>query len=306
MDLKRLEYFIQVAEAGSLTKAAVVLGVVQPALSRQIRILEQELGTALFIRTGRGVSLTDTGGELLRRSRVLIAESARIRDEIRTMAEQPSGQVSLGIPPTVSQVLAPPLIRHFATTYPNVALQIIEALSGHLNEWLSTGRIDVGVLYDAARTRKLYGEPLLIENLFLVCPPGSPHAIAEPLTVSALSRIPLILPGRMHGLRMRVEEALQKCGGKPRIAYEVDSMNAIREAVALGLGYTVLPSAAVHQEVVSKRLVLRELTDPPLRRTLLLVTSTQRPLSRTARTAAAAIKKEIHELVRSGAWIGTT
>ena len=173
MDMKQLHYFKHVAELGSFSKAAAFLSVAQPALSRQIGKLETELNVILLYRTGRGVIATEAGGLLLERANALLEQFDKLQHEMRALDGVVSGSATLGVPPTVSQVIIRPLINHFRKLYPAVSLEVVEGFSGHIHEWLVDGRLDVAVLYDAPRTRHLTAEHLLVEELFLVGPAES-------------------------------------------------------------------------------------------------------------------------------------
>ena len=149
MDLRQLEYFVRVAELGSFTRAAAALGVAQPALSRQIRLLEVELRQNLLTRHGRGAQPTEAGLLLLEHGRGILHQVAHTRDELARLRGGLSGRVSLGLPPSVARVLAVPLMQAFRTEWPQARLAISEGLSTGMLESLVSGRLDVAVLYNA-------------------------------------------------------------------------------------------------------------------------------------------------------------
>src|SRR4051812_7541515 len=146
-DFKRLGYFLQIAELGSLSRVAERLNIAQPSLSRQVRLLENELGVALFSRNGRGMQLTDAGEAL----RVRITGPLRLvghaLNEIRALPSAAAGVVTFGMPPTTVAVLGAPLTRRVATLAPNISLQIVDSCSGHLLDWLQRGQLDAAILY---------------------------------------------------------------------------------------------------------------------------------------------------------------
>src|SRR3569833_954757 len=147
MDFRQLRTFACVAELGSLSKASDTLRVAQPALSRQIKILEHELRTELFTRNGRGMVLTDAGRLLLARTSGIVRQIDQIRDDIQSSKGPPSGQVVLGLVPTVSCVLSARFARRCVETFPGISLRIVESYSGHLVEWLHRGEMDLAILY---------------------------------------------------------------------------------------------------------------------------------------------------------------
>ncbi len=143
MDLKQLRTFLHVAETGSLSKAAKRLNVTQPALSRQIRLLEEDAGVALFVRTGRGVILSEAGEKLKPRARVLDEEMERLKMDMTAFAGTVRGEVRVGLPPSDGMVLAAPVVERFHQDYPQVKLHITQLLSGALQENLWDGRLDM-------------------------------------------------------------------------------------------------------------------------------------------------------------------
>src|SRR3954453_10523931 len=165
MDLKQLEYFVRVAELGSFTRAALELDVAQPALSRQVRLLEVELRQALLLRNGRGAVPTEAGKLLLEHGRGILHQVQRARDDLGRMRGGLSGRVALGLPSSVARVLAVPLTRAIRDAMPEARLSISEALSSSLQEGLSTGRLDILVLSNAQASRELDTPTLLEEDL---------------------------------------------------------------------------------------------------------------------------------------------
>ncbi|NIR31439.1 MAG: LysR family transcriptional regulator [Gammaproteobacteria bacterium] len=303
MNLRQLQYFVQTAETGSISKAATRLSVAQPAISRQVRSLEEELAVRLLYRNGRGVSMTEAGRILFNRARVILDDVRRAEWEIRELAGVATGQVTLGAPPTVSQVLVIPLIKRLLEDHPNVSLQVVEAFSGYVQEWLANGRLDVAVLYNAPRTKHLETEQLLRENLFLVTSAagGTPPPTVD---VRELESVPLVLPSPPHGLRLLVDQVAGEAGMQLKIGFEIDALPAIKELVEDGVGASILPFASVHREVSAGRMNARQIVNPRMSRTLVCATSTQRPLSLAARVVIGELKSVVHSLVEEGTWKG--
>lgn len=150
MDIRRLRIFRSVAELGSLSKAADRLRTSQPGLSRQIKLLEQELRVQLFVRNGRGMLLTSAGRMLLDRTEGLVRRIKQVRDDIKSTEGKPSGRVVLGLVPTVSAVLAGRLARRVLSEFPDISLRIVESYGGHLVEWLHRDEMDLVVTYGPA------------------------------------------------------------------------------------------------------------------------------------------------------------
>ncbi len=164
MDIKQLRLFSAVAECGGLSRAAVVLSIAQPALSRHIKALETELGVQLLYRNGRGIVLTEAGKLLDRYSKEILESAARARSEIATLQSSPRGSVIIAMPPSVGAVLTVPLVEQFRAKYPDISMRVMEGFSGHVLEWLLTGKIDVAVLYNAPRMSNVLSEPLLADS----------------------------------------------------------------------------------------------------------------------------------------------
>ena len=168
MDLKQLEYFVRVAELGSFTRAAIALDVAQPALSRQVRLLEVELRQSLLIRNGRGATPTEAGKLLLAHGRGILHQVERAREELGRVRGSLAGRVAIGLPPTLARVLTVPLTRAFRQQLPDAQLSISEGLSVVMQEWLLSGRLDIAVLYNAQPAAGIDIAPLLTEELALV------------------------------------------------------------------------------------------------------------------------------------------
>src|SRR5665213_1199276 len=168
MTLKQLQYFVKIAELGSFTQASRALNVIQPTLSRQIRLLEIEVRHALLIRTGRGVELTEAGNQLLDHARGVLHQMARTEEALGQFAGSLGGRVALGLPPSIARALTVPLILKFRQRFPAATLAITEAPSTYLQEWIALGRIDVGIIYDSRASPEVQTTPLFSERVILV------------------------------------------------------------------------------------------------------------------------------------------
>lgn len=306
MDLKQLNYFKHVAELGSFSKASTFLNIAQPALSRQIKRLETRLGITLLYRNGRGVSLTEAGDKLLVQANIILDQLNRTYEQIAGLKGDVAGRAILGIPPTVAQVLVRPLINSLREEYPLISIQVIEAFSGHVLEWLADGRLDVAVLYNAPRTRHLLTDQLLVEELVLVSPASGTDLPEDEIDISALKQTALILPSRPHGLRVLLDEVAAKHDVELDVQFEMDALSLIKDLVEDGVGSTILPYVAVHRETMAKRMSVRRIKGQPFTRTLVLATSTQRPMTAATRTLAGFVKAEVKALHASGVWLGSS
>jgi LysR family nitrogen assimilation transcriptional regulator len=296
MDLKQLEYFVRVAELGSFTRAAVALDVAQPALSRQVRLLEVELRQSLLARNGRGATPTEAGKLLLEHGRGILHQVERAREELGRVRGGLAGRVALGLPPSVAKALAVPLIRAVRQRLPEAALSISEGLSVGMRESLISGRLDIALLYNASPEPEIELTPLLEEPLFLVQGQSGktqPGARARPVPLRDLAKVPLVIPSRPNAIRMLVENELANLGCRPEVALEVDGVAAILELVADGAGSAILSRNAVDTSSRPQAFVVRPIGRPPLRSKLALAMSSQRPATLT--------QKAVSELVAHAA-----
>lgn len=287
MDLKQLEYFVRVAELGSFTRAALALDVAQPALSRQVRLLEVELRQNLLIRNGRGATPTDAGKLLLEHGRGILHQVERAREELGRVRGALAGRVAIGLPPSLARVITVPLTRAFRAQLPEASLSISEGLSATMQEWLHTGRLDIAVLYNATPAPDLEITPLMEEELLLVQP--RPPGLAEeppppPVPLAEVAALPLVIPSRPNALRMHVEAEMAAIGLRPTVALEIDGVSAILDLVADGAGAALLSRQAVISSIRPSAYRMRPV-HPPLRTRVSLATSSQRPATLTQRAA---------------------
>jgi LysR family nitrogen assimilation transcriptional regulator len=303
MELRQLEYFIAIAETGAFSRAALRLGVAQPVLSRQMRALEQELGTELYHRTGRGIVLSEAGKLLEQHARGVLETTAGAKRAINALGSAPSGRVVIGMPPSVGAVLTAPIVRQFHAEFPRISLGVMEGFSGHVLEWLTTGRIDVAVLYNAPRTSALVTDPLLTDELFLLGPTHDPaHAGDGDVPAVRLAELPMILPSRPHGLRVLVDDFLARAGVVPNVRVEIDAMPSTLSLVESGIGYTILSYSCVHHLIEAGRIRRWSIVEPAMTRSLVVATSTQRPVTRAARALAGFVRRQVDQLVQEGRW----
>jgi len=284
MDLKQLEYFVRVAELGSFTRASVALDVTQPALSRQVRLLEVELRQNLLVRNGRGATPTEAGKLLLDHGRGILHQVERAREELGRVRGSLAGRVAIGLPPTLARLLTVPLTRAFRLQLPDARLSISEGLSAVMQEWLLNGRLDIAVLYNAQPAPGIEMTPLMDEDLLLV--QARPPGLAEdpppgPIELKAVAQLPLVIPSRPNAIRMHVEAEMAGIGCRPVIALEIDGVSAILDLVADGAGCALLSRNAVASSIRPSAFTTRAICQPVLRTRLSVVTSSLRPATLT-------------------------
>lgn len=298
MELKQLEYFIRVAELGSFTRASIVLNIAQPALSRQVRLLEVELHQNLLIRNGRGVTTTEAGKVLLEHGRGILHQVERTKEELSRVRGALSGRVVLGLPPSLLRMLAVPLMREFRTHLPNAALSISEGLSMTMHESLISGRLDVALLYNIVPSPDVENFPLLEEELFLIKrkQEGVPPA---PVSLREVVDIPLVIPSRPNSIRMLVESEMANLGCRPKIALEIDGVSAILELVADGEGSAILTRNAIVSSGKPEAYSLHPIVKPSLRSRLVMAVSLRHPATLTQQFLMDLIRNNIDK------WLGS-
>ncbi len=290
------------AELGSLSKASDTLRVAQPALSRQIKLLEHELRAELFTRNGRGMVLTDAGRLLLARTAGIVRQIDQVRDEIQSAGGPPSGRVVLGLVPTVSCVISARLARRTVDKYPGISLCIVESYSGHLMEWLHRGEMDLALIYGPSSDLHLTVQSLGRDTIVAVGPRGSGLAQKKQVDIGWLLRQRLVLPSHSHGLRALIEHAAAKKKLKLDVKLEADSFRVLTSLVEEGLGYTLLPPSSVRNEVAAGRLETAAIAKPAPMRELTLASPIDHPGSTAIALITELIRDELSACREDGLW----
>jgi LysR family transcriptional regulator, nitrogen assimilation regulatory protein len=295
MELRSLAYFVRIAEFGSITRAAAHLRLAQPALTRHVQRLEEELGVALLTRANRGVRLTEAGQKLLDSAARILREVERTGDEIRAQDAQPSGRIILGITPTLSPVLVPGLFARLRREYPRVELKVMHAGMVRLEEFLIDGRVDLALLSEPSRSRLVLSRPLAPEEMVLVTPPGArPAGIVDG---EELRRTPLVLG---DGLRAAMDALLAGRGIELKVAIEVNDHETIRLLVQEGVAAAILPYASVARECAKGLVAAHRLTADGIFRTLALGVRVSRAASLAREAVARTIAAVVADRERDG------
>jgi LysR family transcriptional regulator, nitrogen assimilation regulatory protein len=294
LDVRKLRYFATVAELGSFTKAATALHIAQPALSRQVQQLEQELGVVLLLRTSRRVQLTDAGDALLRHARTIDRDFERMIEDMRARKEMPVGTVVLGIPPTLAETVAPELVVRMKRDLPTISLRIVEGLTPVLAEWVRDNKADVAVLSlavagDADQFPGVAVEPLASEEMVVAeRADGGPGA--DFYTARQLMSRPLVLSDMLASIVYRQL-------GQPRDSFnfelEIDSVQAIKTMVMRGEATSILPVSMLGGEISRGLVRARGITAGGMRRQLVIAQPSYRQLSQ----ATDALKQTIHAVI---------
>ncbi|WP_159912183.1 LysR family transcriptional regulator [Pantoea sp. 18069] len=291
MDLARLSYFVAVAEAGSFSRAAAALHLSQPALSRQVQLLESALGQRLLERTGRGVVVTDSGRALLQHAVGIFALAAHAESDMQDRLRSPRGRISIGLPPWVARSIAADLVQGFLQEYPDVTISIEENLSISLREWLIAGRVDMALLFDPPHSPQITTETLLREPLVLV----SKGPLPAKVKLAALAQRDLVMARGPNALRKLLESYTVPRGLPLRLLAEVDSVHTVLSLVERGMGDSVLPWSATKSGASPMTLSIAQVVAPVMRNRLVLSIPRARPSSRVTRFAEQLLKRVVAE-----------
>jgi LysR family nitrogen assimilation transcriptional regulator len=293
MNLRRLKYFVKIVDVGSLTQAAELLFIAQPALSQQLATLEGEVRQQLLVRTKRGVTPTEAGKVLYRHAQIILRQCDQAQVDMEAAGQGVSGPVSVGLAPgTAASALALPLLRTVRARHPGILLYLNENYGSALSELIMNGRMDLAVLYGDKAVHGLSFMPLLKEPLFLVGPASMP-APAQPVRLADLRDIELFLPRPYNVVRKLVDGAFTRIGMVPRVAAEIESAFTLTAAIADGLGATVLPASMAREVATSCGAWQFLIVEPVIEAPLALCQSDHLPLSEPAQ----AVKEILLELV---------
>ena len=294
MNFRRLKYFVKIVDVGSLTQAADLLHIAQPALSQQLATLEGEVRQQLLVRTKRGVTPTEAGKVLYRHAQLIMRQCEQARVDMEAAGRGLSGAVSVGLAPgTAAAALALPLLRTVRARHPGVLLYLNETYGSTLSELIMNGRMDLAVLYGGkTAVHGLSFLPLLKEQLFVVGPNSMP-APPDPAPLRMLGEMDLYLARPYNVVRKMVDEAFAGAGMTPRVVAEIESASTLKAVIADGLGVTILPASMAGEVVDSCNAWQCRIVDPVIEAPLALCQSDNLPLSEPAQ----AVKEILLELV---------
>ena len=306
MDTRQLKYFVSIVEEGSLSAAAVKLGVAQPSLSQHIKTLEDRLGSALLIRTSKGVTVTDAGQTLYEHAKSILSAIHLAKEEIRFASEEPYGKVSFGLPSSVSMVLSVPLAERVLKEMPKVHLREVEAMSGFIRNWLHDETVDMAILYDVESIRHMHTQKLMTEDLYFYAAPDAWPLRSKPgktVSLSSLKNLPLVLPSSNHGLRALIDRSTKSNGTQLNVVLEMDSLAQIKSIVSKGNVATILAPASTYDYVDNEQLVGSRIIDPVIKRSVYLVRNPEHVSTRASREVEKLTLQVVEELVKAGKWV---
>lgn len=302
IDLKQIACFLHVAETSSLSRAALQLQVSHSMLSRGIQELELELGHRLFHRTGRGMQLTEFGRRLVPLARRAMLEGSRFTHEAKALSGKLSGTVAIGLPGSIAARLVAPLVQVTRKEHPDLSLRFVEGLSGGIEEWLGSRRIDIGLVFARQVVASRGDIPLASSYLFLVGPAGDALTSKRAVTLAQAAKCSIMLPGRPHSVRTMVDEACSQANVELRLLCEIDSLLAIKEVVASGCGYTISGYDSVAKDVAAGWLQAVPIKEPSITRLLVMRLGTKQSITTAALSVADFISTIALQLIEKGTW----
>jgi DNA-binding transcriptional LysR family regulator len=300
MDFEKLEIFVQVAECGSLSKAAMLSHVGPSALSRQLAALEAECGGRLLHRTGRGVSLTDLGQRILPNAKALLKEADRFKSEVELASGVCRGVVHIGCVATLATRLMAPVFLLARQRYPDVLLHVVTGMSGQIEQWVADGSIDLGfIIRHGAQNLPAEDHLLVLDSpLCLVAPPGDRLTRSSEVAFADLHEVPLIQPGPAAS-RQSLEETARKMSVRLNVIAEVDSLDLMKSLVAQRGGYALLLELSIREDVRAGRLSAAKVISPEMVGHVCLVQAPGKSGDRAAREIAVLVRQVAIEAGRS-------
>ncbi|AZG11094.1 LysR family transcriptional regulator [Pigmentiphaga sp. H8] len=301
MDLRQLRYFVVLATQQHYGRASSILHVAQPALSRQIKLLEDELGVQLFERHPRGAAPTAEALFLLERASFLLRYAEQVKQDLIARQRDPRGPVAIGLSPALALLLAAPLTQAMRARYPDVRLRIIEGFSQSLHDMLGQGSVDVAILNGPMQLANLHATPLMTEALCLIGPANDARLRGKSLPLQRLAGVPLVMTGvPKSGVRLELEAAAAHAGVELESVVEVETITVASRLVREGLGMTVHFAAVVKSEIDAGQLAAIPVEGLRLRR--ILARAADRPPSRATEVLIASLQQVIADQVRAGNW----
>jgi LysR family nitrogen assimilation transcriptional regulator len=306
VELRQLRYFVAIVDHGSLSRAARVLHIVQPALTQQIQQLEDELGAMLLHRSAQGMQATDAGKLFYEHAQAILKQVGDARSAIAQSTGKPRGTVALGIPQSASGALAFPLLKAVRAAYPDIVFQLTEELTGNLTEQLRSGRLNLAILFDDGQLGSFATQPLVEEQMMYITRADSQFACKrKSIRLAQVLEAPLILPSLQHGVRPRIEQVVREQGRQLDTVIEITSIAILKSALLADMGATILPVSPMLAEIGRGELRAVPVSDVQLSRTVTLCASKNIPLTNAAMAVEKLVLAVSRELCASGQWSGT-
>lgn len=272
IDLRRLRYFIAVCDHSGFSRAANSIGIAQPALTRQIKLLEKDIGIPLINRSGRGAEPTDAGRLLLNKSRQYIDGLDSLVRDLRQKSSTLSGHLALGICPTVAPFFLDDVVGYVRDNHPNLTLSVIQAYSGDLRNLMGRNKLDLSLTYRPSTADGSGSIDLFSERLVLVTG-HSPSPAGRALTLAQVARKKLILPSAIHDLRRIIDRVYSRRGMPLKPELELDSFDAIHALLLKSSMHysSILPCHSIRRPIGDQQLSIFDIDDSDMQRTIAVV-----------------------------------
>lgn len=292
-DLSQLRLFEQIVAEGSLTRVATLVGSPQPAVSRKLSRFEAECGGKLFLRTGRGLKLSDLGQRIFPRAQAVLREAESLSRDIVSGAASPTGEVRLGVLPSLCDVLLVPLFEELRIRFPGVILHMQEGSAGQVDQWLASGLADLGVTLRHGSRKSSEFEVLCEVETYLTGAPDSLLTRNATVPFKSLSGAPLILPSAPSATRLLLEQLARKHDVVLNVVAEADSTQVQQALASRGKAYAIASGHSVAGTPSNRPMRASLIVEPEIRRQLVLGRTPTRPASRAAREVGTLIRQLI-------------
>ncbi|MFZ6691335.1 LysR substrate-binding domain-containing protein [Undibacterium sp. SXout20W] len=306
MELRQLRYFVAIVDHGSLSRAAKVLHIVQPALTQQLQQLEEELGAILLHRSAQGMQATDAGKVFYEHALAILKQVTDAKSAVVQSTDKPTGTVALGIPQSASGALAFPLLTAVRAAYPDIVFQLTEELTGNLTEQLRSGRLNLAILFDDGQLNNFATTALVEEEMMYITRANSQFACKrKSISLEKALQVPLILPSIQHGVRPRIEQVVRTQGLRIDHVIDITSIAILKSALLADMGATILPVSPLLAEIERGEMIACPISDAQLSRTVSLCASKNIPLTNAAMAVEKLVLDVTRDLCISKKWLGT-
>lgn len=301
MDVRSLRYFICVAQMENISKAAIRLHLAQPALSRQIKQLENELGVPLFQRTTHGVHITEDGRHLLERAKPVVQQCDELSHDFKLRAQSIDSSITIGMQHGLGRLLLSNVMEKFKTRCPATGLKIRIGMSGSIRQWLLRGDVDIALVYSDVAKKMLKIQYLIDEPLVFVGPlrkwvNGAPPPKGNVISLEQIEKLPLILPSGSHELRRQIDRAFKKAGFRIKPILEVDEFSLMRDLIEQGAGYTLFTFSSIAADGRIAHVKAWKISDPGIKVTLTIAYSLKRQISKPLSILAQILQEDVKRL----------
>ena len=293
LDIRKIRFFVAAYETGSITRAAEREHIAQPALTVHIQQIEDELQVKLFDRSAQGVHPTPAGKHFYGICQDLLRRLASIGEEMHAFSGEVAGSITAGIMPSICHGPLAPVLARYTEAYPNVAVRIVEGLSGTLAEWVMSGEVDFAICNRPAATPGLSLRLVVTDRLVLVSAPNNTRLPFAPCKLADVTDLKLVLPSPNHFLRHTLDHHINRGDFRPVTTLEIDGQSATLQFVAHSDWSTILPTVALINEFDSSRFTINPIEDPVLSTELYELRSPRRTLSAASERFIAMLEAQL-------------